>query len=482
MRKIAKQTNILQFSLKTFTSTISRNYNTILQSIGGGQQDFTKGSIKRAVFLLSIPMILEMTMESIFALVDIYFISRLGTDEVAIVGVTESFLTIVYSLGIGLSMATTAMVARRIGEKDKKGASLTAFQAIVGGLCLSIIIMFIGIFYSNELLMLMGINESIAVNMSGYTSMMLAGNATIMLLFIINAVFRSAGDALISFIVLAFANIINIILDPCLIFGLGPFPELGLNGAAIATNIGRGLAVLFQFYLLFKGTHNIKLHWNKLKIEIYVMIKLLKLSLGGMSQMLIATSSWIILVRIISEFGNEVIAGYTLAIRVIIFAILPSIGISNASATLVGQNLGANNPDRAEKSAWLVTKINMIFMGGIGILLFIFSDSIIGFFKPTADALSSGSQCLKIISIGLFIYGIGMVLVHSLNGAGDTSTPTKINLIGFWLLEIPLAYILAIKLKMEENGVFFSIVIADIAITIMAFIVFKRGKWKLKKV
>jgi MATE family, multidrug efflux pump len=460
--------------------------NTLLrdlkEAIVGSEQDFTSGSLRRAIFLLAVPMVLEMAMESVFAVVDIYFVSRLGADAVATVGLTESLITIIYALSIGFSMATTAMVSRRMGEKKPREAAEAAFQSILTGLLISTAIAIPGGLYASHLLGLMGANADICNSMSGYTTVMLAGNGVIMLLFIINAVFRSAGDAAVSMRVLWIANILNIILDPVLIFGLGPFPELGITGAAVATNIGRGVAVLYQFYLLFSGTTRIKLTLRDIRIHFHTIGELLKLALGGVGQQVIATSSWIGLMRIVSVFGSTAVAGYTIAIRVVIFALLPCWGISNAAATLVGQNLGAEKPDRAEKSVWITSKANMLFMGIISIALIVFPRTFIQLFIDDGLVVASGAVALRIVSLGFIAYGLGMVMVQALNGAGDTATPTKINLFCFWLLEIPLAYLLAIKLHVGETGVFYAIIIAETIMALCALAAFKRGKWKQKKV
>lgn len=457
-------------------------FRDVNEAVSGTEQDFTEGKLSRAILLLSIPAVLEMVMESIFVIVDIFFVSRLGADAVATVGITESMVTIVYAIAIGLGTATTSLVSRRIGEKNPGLASRSAFQAILTGLAVSLLIGILGGLYAERLLGMMGASQVIIENMSGYTKIMLGGNVVIMMLFIINAIFRSAGDAAVAMKVLWIGNIINIILDPCLIFGLGPFPQMGVTGAAIATTIGRGTAVLFQFYLLFSGKKRITLSVNNLAVDFKIMLKLLKLSFGSIGQNLIGTTSWIALVRIISIFGSEVVAGYTIAIRIIGFILLPSWGISNASATLVGQNLGAKKPDRAERAVWVTGLVNMILLGSIGAILVIFPEPFIRLFIENENVIKSGVLGLRIISIGFMAYGLGMVLVNSFNGAGDTSTPLKINIIAFWFVEIPLAWLLAIKAGLSEEGVFIAIVVAESLMTLIAWLVFRRGKWKLKVV
>ena len=460
-------------------------FKEVLESISGTEKDFTTGSLNKAILLLSIPMVLEMIWESLFAIADIYFVSQLGAEAVAAVGITESLITIVYSIGIGLSMGTTALVSRRIGEKNPEAAAKTAFQGIIVGIIGSLLIAIPGVLFAPELLALMGASETIINELSGYTSIMLGGNVVIMLLFIINAVFRSSGDAAISMRVLMVANGINIILDPILIFGLGPIPALGIEGAAIATNIGRGLAIVYQLHLLFgksKKAKRVHIRREDCVPDFALMRKLIKISLGGIGQILIATTSWIGLVRIIAEFGSEAVAGYTIGIRIIVFALLPSVGISNAAATLVGQNLGADCPDRAEQSVWRTGKVNMVLLGTISIFFIFVPDVFVKIFAKEPGVIEAASMCLRVVSIGFVSYGFGMVLVHSFNGAGDTQTPTFINIFCFWLLEIPLAFLFAIQLDWGQNGVFYSIIIAETMMTILAFILFKKGKWKLKKV
>jgi putative MATE family efflux protein len=457
-------------------------WQDVKEAISGTERDFTESSLGQAIFILAVPMVLEMVMESVFAVVDIFFVSKLGAGAVATVGITESAMTVVYAIGMGLSMATTALVSRRIGEKNKKQAGVVAFQAIMVGVIISLCIAVPGVLFAKEFLIIMGATESMAAEGYMFPAIMFGSNMVIMLLFIINAVFRSSGDAAISMRVMWFANIINIILDPLLIFGYGPFPEMGLAGAAVATTTGRGLAVIYQFYLLFRGNHRIRLYWNSLKIRVSVMLKLIKISGGGILQNLIATSSWILLVRIIAVSGPEALAGYTIAIRIIIFALLPAWGLSNAASTLVGQNLGAKQPERAERSVWITGYVNMIFMGILGIFLAAFPEFFIRLFISDLAVVENGTLALRIISFGFLFYALGMVLVQGFNGSGDTLTPTRINLICFWLFEIPLAYFLAIVLNMGLTGASVAIVAAESLLAMIALFLFRKGKWKLREV
>ena len=470
---------------KYSNSLLRQFFRDLREVIGGSERDFTQIPLSKAIILLSIPMVLEMIMESVFALVDIFFVSRLGSEAIATVGITESLMTIIYAISIGLSVGTTALVSRRIGEKKPEEAAVSAVQAIFTGIAVSMIFSAVGIFFAKDLLRLMGASESTVEMGYMYPTIMLGGNGIIMLLFIINAVFRSSGDAAISMRVLWFANILNIILDPLLIFGIGPFPEMGVQGAAIATNIGRGVAVLYQIYLLINGNYRVKVRFAQIVVKLGEMVKLVKLSLGAIGQYLIATSSWVFLVWVVTGLGEEVVAGYTIAIRVLLFALLPSWGLANAAATLVGQNLGAKQPDRAERSAWVVGIANMIFLGLVSILFIAIPEKFISFFINGMDepvVMASGITCLRIISFGFLVYAMGQVMINSINGAGDTATPVWINFIAFWLLEIPLAYIFTNVLDLHINGVCYAILIGEAAMTMIAIAIFRRGKWKLTQV
>lgn len=461
---------------------VGRTWRDIGEAIRGSQQDFTEGDIGRAILILSIPMVLEMVMESVFAVVDIFFVSKLGPDAVATVGVTESILTLVYAIAMGLSMGAMALVARRIGEKRPKEAAESAVQAIAVGVAVSVPIAAVGILLGPELLAAMGMDaDTIAAN-SGFTTVLIGGNVVIMLLFIINAVFRSAGDASIAMRVLWLANGMNILLDPCLIFGLGPFPELGVTGAAVATTIGRGSGVIYQFWMLSGRSKRIRVSRHELSLQAGVMARLVRVSLGGIGQLVISTSSWVGLIRIVAAFGAESLAGYTIAVRILVFTLLPSWGMANAAATLVGQNLGAGKTERAERSVWLSAKANMVFLGLVAVVLIAFSSFLVRLFTDDARVIVTGAQCLRILSYGYVAYALGMVVVQAFNGAGDTTTPTVINIFCFWMLELPLAYVLAMPMRLNEAGVFAAIVVAESTMGVVGTIVFRRGRWKTRRV
>ena len=458
--------------------TLSKFLEYLRIALTGKEQEFTTGSIRRAVFMLSVPMILEMMMESVFAVVDIYFVSKVSVNAVATIGLTESVITLVYAVAIGLSMAATAVVARRVGEKDLNGASQAAVQAIFLGISVAAVVSVIGIVYPKEILGLMGAEPDLIEEGYGYTKVLLGGNITIMLLFLINAIFRGAGDASVAMWTLVLSNGLNIILDPMFIFGFGPIPAYGVQGAAIATTIGRGTAVVFQLAILFYGWSRIKITLKDLVIRAKVMLNLIKVSLGGIGQFLIGTSSWIFLMRIMSEFGSEVLAGYTIAIRVMMFTLMPAWGMSNAAATLVGQNLGAKQPQRAEDSVWKTGKYTAIFMAIVSIAYLLFAKTIIGWFTNEVEVIQNGALCLQIIAAGYIFYAYGMVIIQSFNGSGDTKTPTYINFICFWLFQLPFAYLVSITLDFGPKGVFWAITLAEVSIAIIGIIRFKKGHWK----
>ena len=448
----------------------------------GGHKDYTSGSMGRAIVLLAIPMVIEMLMQSVFELVDAYFVGQLGADALAAVGVAGSLLILVLAVGFGLSMATTAMVARRIGEKDVEGAGVASFQALVLGLVLSIPISLLGIFYAPEMLALMATPESAIEVGTGYTMILFGTNAVILFLFLINAIFRGAGDAVLAMKALALANVLNIILDPLLIFGWGPFPEMGVTGAAVATSIGRGLGVIYQVYLLVGGKSRIHLHIQQARVAVDVMWRLIRISGPGIVQYLIGTASWLALFRIINTFGEAAAAGYTVAIRILVFALLPSWGMGNAAATLVGQNLGAGKPERAERSVWITSYINMVFLGLVAIGMYVFAEPLIAFFTEDPDVIAVGKDCLRIVSYTYILFAFGMVTVQAFNGAGDTTTPTWVNFVSYWLVQIPAAYALAHFADWGVSGVFAAIAIAQAVLALISVWVFRLGYWKTKAV
>ncbi len=460
----------------------------IRESLDGEEREYTSGSINRAIVLLSIPMVLEMVMESLFAVVDVYFVSKVSVDAVAVVGLTESLLTLIYSIAIGMSMAATAMVARRIGEKKAEAASVAAMQAVLIAVVLSILIGVPGLLFASDILRFMGGNDTMIASGASYTRISLSSNIVIMLLFLLNGIFRGAGNAAIAMRALWIANGINIVLDPLFIFGIGPFPEMGVTGAAVATLIGRSIGVMYQIYNLL-GTQSkksngsiIRFTREHLEPQWDIIRRLLKVGITGAGQFLIASASWIFLVRIIAKFGSDAVAGYTIAIRVIIFSTLPSWGIANAAATLVGQNLGAGQPHRAEVSVWRSGFFNMIFLVLLSLILVVFSAPVIRFFTSDAAAVEAGIISLRIFCAGYIFWAWGMVISQAFNGAGDTRTPTLINLICFWAMEIPLGYLLAVTLGWGVAGVCAAVAISESAWAIISLLVFRRGKWKTVKI
>ncbi len=461
---------------------IKQFFSDIRRAILGEEKNYTKGSINKAIFMLSIPMVLEMLMESLFAVVDVFFVGRLGVDAIATVGLTESIIMLLYAIGVGLSMAVTAMVSRRVGEGKKSDAADAAYQAILVAIFIAIISGILGFIYAKDLLKLMGASESLIGSGYGYTKILIGGNITIMLLFVLNAVFRGSGDAAIAMRVLWLSNGLNIVLDPLLIFGFGPIEGMGVKGAAIATTIGRGIGVMYQLYILFRGNGIIHMLRKNLVFKAGVMNKLIKVSLGGMGQYLIGTASWILLVRIISYFGSEAVAGYTISFRIIIFTILPSWGIANAAATLVGQNLGAGQPDRAEKSVWKCAYFNMVFLVILAVIFFILAENFVSIFNTDSVVVKHGVIALRYICLGYVFFAYGMVVSQAFNGAGDTRTPTIINFLSYWLLQIPLAYVLSVQTSLEIKGVYIAILISELFLAILAIMIFRRGRWKLVKI
>lgn len=461
-------------------SLLQRWSEFIRLSLRDDDTDYTVGPVGRALGLLAIPMMLEMSMEAVFAVVDIAFVSRLGTDAIAAVGITEALITVLYAVAIGLGMGITAMVSRRVGAHDSEEAASVTGQALWLGAVLSVVIGIAGVIYAEDMLRMIGASDSVVQTGTGYTSFILGGSFSILYIFILNAAFRGAGDAAVALRSLWIANGINIILDPCLIFGLGPFPEMGVTGAGVATTIGRGAGVLYQLWYLFGGRGRLQFHLRHLRVVPSLIKRMLLISAGGVGQFLIATSSWIIVMRIIALYGSNAIAAYTIALRMLEFVWLPAWGLGNAAATLVGQNLGADKAERAEKSAWRAVKYNFFFMTIIGFSLLAAAPIITGWFTSDPEVLSYGTTCLRVLSIGFPIYAIGMILTQSLNGAGDTFTPTIMNLICFWLIQIPLAYWLATQFGLGPNGVFIAIVLSETLVSLLSIMVFRSGRWKLQ--
>jgi len=457
-----------------------RLFDAVRQAVRGthAHYDYTEGSIGRALLLLSVPMVLEMVMESLFAVTDAYFVGRLGKDAVATVGLTESMMTLVYTLAIGLSIGATALVARRVGERDREGASHTAAQTIILGLIVSVAIGVAGVLLAPWLLTAMGAEPDVIQRGSTFTRVMLGGNLSVVMLFLINAIFRGAGDAAIAMRVLWLANAINITLGPCLIFGLGPFPQLGVTGAAVATTIGRGTGALYAFSRLVREGGRVHLTRRHARLDPALMLRLVRLSGTATFQVFIGMASWIGLIRILAGFGSEAVAGNTFGLRVIMFALLPSWGMSNAAATMVGQALGAGKPERAEKAVWRAGFYNMCFLGVIGVLFVVFAGQIIRLFTDDPPVYAYGVDCLRIVACGFLFYAYGMVLTQSFNGAGDTRTPTVINLFVFWLWEIPLAYVLAFVLGLGPRGVFLAVAVAFSTVAVVSAALFRRGRWK----
>jgi putative MATE family efflux protein len=449
---------------------------------GSSTLNYTEGSIARVTFLLAVPMILEMAMESVFAIVDIFFVAGLGAQAVATVGLTEAVLSLLYAVAIGLAMGTTAMVARRIGEDNAAGAAFAAGQALWMGVFVSAFVGIVGYFYAGRILGLMGADAEVVAMGTSYTQIMLSGCFTIVFLFLNNGIFRGAGDASIAMRSLILANGINIVLDPCLIYGWGPFPDMGVTGAAVATNIGRGVGVLYQLYYLCARNRRIRVGLQDLVIKLGVVFALIRISLGGIAQFLIATASWVFLMRLVSEYGSDAVAGYTIAVRIMMFVILPAWGLSNAVATLVGQNLGAGKVQRAVDTVWQVAKYNVGYMLAVAAVLILFPATIMSWFTTDPEAVAYGIDALRIMSYSFGFMALGMVAIQAFNGAGDTMTPTWINGFCYWIVQIPVAYLLATVLQMGPYGVFWSIFLAEILMGVVGVFYFMRGSWKTRVV
>jgi putative MATE family efflux protein len=452
------------------------------ESLRGSHQDFTDGPLGRAIFLLAVPMVLETVMESVFALVDVFFVSRLGPDAVATVGLTEAMLTLIYAVAMGLSIGATALVSRRIGEKDSEQAARTAVQAVGLGVLLGVPFSIAGAFFARPLLALMGGSPWVLEHGVGYAQVTLAGMSSVILLFLINAIFRGAGDAAIAMRVLWLANGLNIVLTPCFIFGWGPFPEMGVMGAGVATTLGRSAGVVYQLYRLRRGSIHLRVRREHVRLELQTMLAMLRLSGLGMFQAFVATTSWLVLARIVAVFGSAATAGFTIAMRLILFALLPSWGLGNAAATLVGQSLGAKKPERGERAVWTAARYNIVFLGSVGVLFILAAHSIIGAFTKDAATAAHGVMCLRIVSAGFIFYAFGMVLEQAFNGAGDPMTPTLINLGCFWVLELPLAWALAAPVGLGPSGAFLSITISYCLLAVVSTVLFRRGRWKLRAV
>ncbi|MGZ3461278.1 MAG: MATE family efflux transporter [Archangium sp.] len=455
---------------------------SLKEAVRGTEQDFTEAPLGRAILLLAVPMVLEMVMESIFAVVDVFFVSRLGAEAIATVGLTESVLSLLYALAMGLSIGAMALIARRTGEKDPNAAARVAVQAIGLGVLVSLPIAVGGVLLARPMLSAMGGSPWVVEHGFRYTQVLLGGNAIILLLFLINAIFRGAGDASVAMRVLWIANSLNIVLCPCLVLGLGPFPALGVVGAALATTVGRGVGVCYQLYRLLRGNGRVAVRHRHLRFEPATMLAMLQLSGGAIFQSLIGTASWTVLVRILASAGSAAVAGYTIGMRIIMFALLPSWGMSNAAATLVGQNLGARKPERAEQAVWRAGFYNMVFLGVVGLGFILFAEPLIAAFTQEPAVAAIAVRCLRIVSIGFLFYAYGMVLTQGLNGAGDTATPTLLNLVCFWGLELPLAWLLTGPLGLGPSGAFVAILIAFSVFALLGAWVFRRGRWKLRQV
>lgn len=452
------------------------------RAMRGDESDVTTLPLKQAIAFLAIPMVAEMCMESLFAITDIFWVASLGANAIAVVGITEAVVVLLEAVAVGVGMAVTAMVSRRIGEKKPRKAAVIAGHALWLGAAIALVFGVIGATFPGEILRLMGTSPDVIEQGGHYTAVLLGGSISLMYLFLLAAVFRGAGDPAIAMRALWLGIGLNIVLDPLLIFGVGPFPEMGVTGAAVATVFGRGVGALYLLYRLFARTPRLPMSAAAMRLRSRVIKKLLSISAGGVAQFLIGTASWVFLMRIVADFGSEAVAGYTLAIRIIIFCILPAWGMANAAATLVGQNLGAEKPERAERAVWMTARYNAYFLGVMAVIFALAAPQIISLFTDDAEVMRYAVACLRILAIGYITYGVGMIVTQGFNGAGDTKTPTWLNLVCFWALQIPLAYLLAKPLGMGPSGVFVSIIVSETVLTILAVWLFRRGRWKTQTV
>ena len=457
-------------------------WRDLRDALRGTHHDYTSGALGRAIFLLAVPMVVEMAMESIFAVVDVFFVGRLGSAAVATVGLTESLMIVIYTLAFGLSIGATATVSRRIGEKDPDGAGRAAVQVLVLGAIISGALGLVGAVFAPQLMALMGADAGVIATGSGYARVMLGGSATAFLLFVVNAVFRGAGDPAVAMRILIVGNSINMVMDPMLIFGIGPFPEWGVTGAAVATTLGRGIALMMAIWMLARGSGHLALKRRHLAVEPATMWRIARLSGMGTFQVAIGSMSWMGLVRVVSSFGSTAMAGYTIAIRLVIFALMPAFGLGGAAATMVGQSLGAQKPERAEQAVWTAAKYDVVFLSAIGLVFLTFTPSIVGIFTADQAVAAIAIDGLRVISLGFPLFAAGMVLEQAFNGAGDTWTPTWLNLLAFWIIQIPLAWVLAKPLGFEQRGVFISVTVAYSVLAVASAVLFRRGRWKSKYV
>ena len=472
--------NLVSNGRRTLAARNAQLWGDVRDAVRAVPRDYTSGSLGRAVLLLAVPMVLEMGMQSVFSVVDVYFVGRLGPEAVAVLGLSDSLIALVFAVSMGLSMGAAAMVARRIGEGSPERASAAAVQAIAAGCAVSFAIGVAGVVWASDLLVLLGATPELAASGRTFTAIMLGGCVTVTLLFMINGIFRGAGDPVLAMRALWLANLVNIVLDPILIFGLGPIPAFGLEGAAIATTVGRGLGVAYQLRVLTSGNGRLAVDWRRARIETQTMLRLLRVSGIGIAQYLVGTASFVGLIRILAPFGDTVLAGYTVAVRIIIFVLLPVWGVGNAAATLVGQNLGAGQPDRAERAVWFTARLNTVLLGIVGVIFVVFARPIVGLLATDPEVVVLAAACLRIVACSYVFWGFGLVTVLAFNGAGDTTTPTWINFFVYWIVQLPLAWALAGPVGLGPPGVFITIAVCQTLMAVVGVLAFRRGRWKTR--